>query len=104
LRESDASEAGADEKAVVAIEPPLPPGCMTTIWGDDERFVKTLFHDLLEEGRLLDLRLGHPRQGWLLLHPRAHRRRDQRGGPPARHARDRGAINMHARDCLSVPW
>ncbi|MGH8429676.1 MAG: AMP-binding protein, partial [Solimonas sp.] len=31
LREADASEAGADEKAVVAIEPPLPPGCMSTI-------------------------------------------------------------------------
>ena len=43
LRESDASEAGAGEKAVVAIEPPLPPGCMSTIWGDDERFVKTYF-------------------------------------------------------------
>jgi len=43
LRESDASEADAGEKAVVAIEPPLPPGCMTTIWGDDERFVKTYF-------------------------------------------------------------
>jgi len=43
LRESDASEAGADEKAVVAIVPPLPPGCMTTIWGDDERYVKTYF-------------------------------------------------------------
>ena len=43
LRETDASEAGADEKAVVVIEPPLPPGCMTTIWGDDERFVKTYF-------------------------------------------------------------
>ena len=43
LRETDASEAGPDEKAVVAIEPPLPPGCMTTIWGDDERFLKTYF-------------------------------------------------------------
>jgi len=43
LRESDASEAGAGEKAVVAIVPPLPPGCMSTIWGDDERFVKTYF-------------------------------------------------------------
>jgi len=43
LRESDASEAGPDEKAVVAIVPPLPPGCMTTIWGDDERYVKTYF-------------------------------------------------------------
>jgi propionyl-CoA synthetase len=43
LREADASEAGSDEKAVVVIEPPLPPGCMSTIWGDDERFVKTYF-------------------------------------------------------------
>jgi propionyl-CoA synthetase len=43
LRESDANEAGPDEKAVVAIVPPLPPGCMTTIWGDDERYVKTYF-------------------------------------------------------------
>ncbi len=43
LRESDAAEAGSDEKAVVAIAPPLPPGCMTTLWGDDERFVKTYF-------------------------------------------------------------
>jgi propionyl-CoA synthetase len=43
LREADAAEAGADEKAVVAIAPPLPPGCMTTVWGDDERFVKTYF-------------------------------------------------------------
>jgi propionyl-CoA synthetase len=43
LREADATEAGADEKAVVVIEPPLPPGCMSTVWGDDERFVKTYF-------------------------------------------------------------
>lgn len=43
LREADAAEAGPDEKAVVAIAPPLPPGCMTTVWGDDERFVKTYF-------------------------------------------------------------
>jgi len=43
LRESDASAAGPDEKAVVGIVPPLPPGCMSTIWGDDERYVKTYF-------------------------------------------------------------
>ena len=43
LRESDAGEAAADEKGVVAIVPPLPPGCMTTVWGDDERFVNTYF-------------------------------------------------------------
>jgi propionyl-CoA synthetase len=43
LRESDAGEVGADEKGVVAIVPPLPPGCMSTVWGDDERFVNTYF-------------------------------------------------------------
>jgi len=43
LRESDASPAALNEKAVVTIVPPLPPGCMTTIWGDDERYVKTYY-------------------------------------------------------------
>jgi propionyl-CoA synthetase len=43
LRESDGGDAGPNEKGVVAIIPPLPPGCMTTVWGDDERFVRTYF-------------------------------------------------------------
>ena len=32
---------GTGQKGVLAIEGPLPPGCMQTVWGDDERFVKT---------------------------------------------------------------
>ena len=32
---------GAHQKGVVAIEGPLPPGCMQTVWRDDARFVKT---------------------------------------------------------------
>ena len=43
LREADATDAGAGEKGVVTIAPPLPPGCMSTVWGDDERFVRTYF-------------------------------------------------------------
>lgn len=43
LREADASPADDNEKAVVAVVPPLPPGCMSTVWGDDERFVSTYF-------------------------------------------------------------
>jgi propionyl-CoA synthetase len=31
------------DKGVVTIAPPLPPGCMSTVWGDDERFVNTYF-------------------------------------------------------------
>lgn len=30
-----------NQKGVVAIEGPLPPGCLQTVWRDDERFVKT---------------------------------------------------------------
>jgi propionyl-CoA synthetase len=45
LREGTGEEAGADEKAVLSIMPPLPPGCMSTVWGDDERFVSTYFSD-----------------------------------------------------------
>jgi len=32
---------GANQKGVVAIEGPLPPGCLQTVWGDDKRFVST---------------------------------------------------------------
>ena len=30
-----------NQKGVVAIEGPLPPGCMQTVWRDDERFINT---------------------------------------------------------------
>ncbi|HXX82387.1 MAG TPA: propionate--CoA ligase [Casimicrobiaceae bacterium] len=43
LDEATGKEVGVDEKGVLAIVPPLPPGCMTTVWGDDARFVKTYF-------------------------------------------------------------
>jgi propionyl-CoA synthetase len=43
LREADAQEAPPGEKGVVTIQPPLPPGVMSTVWGDDERFVRTYF-------------------------------------------------------------
>jgi propionyl-CoA synthetase len=43
LKEDSAEEVGANEKGVVAVVPPLPPGCLSTVWGDDERFVKTYF-------------------------------------------------------------
>jgi len=43
LHEGTGEEVGVDQKGVLTITPPLPPGCMSTIWGDDERFVKTYF-------------------------------------------------------------
>jgi propionyl-CoA synthetase len=43
VNEVTGKEAGTDEKGVLAVAPPLPPGCMSTVWGDDERFVNTYF-------------------------------------------------------------
>ncbi len=44
--ENTGEEVGDNVKGVVAVVGPLPPGCMTTIWGDDERFVKTYWHSV----------------------------------------------------------
>jgi propionyl-CoA synthetase len=43
LHEATGEEVGANEKGVVAVIPPLPPGCLSTVWGQDERFVQTYF-------------------------------------------------------------
>jgi propionyl-CoA synthetase len=40
-----------NQKGVVAIEGPLPPGCMQTVWRDDERFVNTYWKSI--PGRLI---------------------------------------------------
>ena len=42
---------GANQKGVVAIEGPLPPGCLQTVWRDDARFVNTYWKSI--PGRLI---------------------------------------------------
>jgi propionyl-CoA synthetase len=37
---------GANQKGVVAIEGPLPPGCMQTVWRDDARFINTYWKSI----------------------------------------------------------
>jgi len=49
LHEGTGEEVGAGEKGVLMIVPPLPPGCMTTVWGDDARFVSTYFSTFPEK-------------------------------------------------------
>jgi len=44
--ELDGSIVGDNEKGVVGIEGPLPPGCMSTVWGDDDRFVNTYWNSV----------------------------------------------------------
>ena len=37
---------GAGQKGVLAIEGPLPPGCMQTVWRDDQRFINTYWKSI----------------------------------------------------------
>ncbi|RYZ74854.1 MAG: propionate--CoA ligase [Lysobacteraceae bacterium] len=48
IDESSGVEVGANQKGVLVLEPPLPPGCMTTIWNDDARFVNSYFSHFKE--------------------------------------------------------
>ncbi|MGN6702765.1 MAG: propionate--CoA ligase [Burkholderiaceae bacterium] len=50
LNESTGELCGANEKGVVVVEGPLPPGCMQTVYGDDERFVQTYWSSFTNLG------------------------------------------------------
>jgi propionyl-CoA synthetase len=43
INEVTGKDAAPDEKGVLVAVPPLPPGCLTTIWNDDDRFLKSYF-------------------------------------------------------------
>ena len=43
IDEATGEEKAPGEKGVLVIEPPLPPGCLTTIWRDDERYRRSYF-------------------------------------------------------------
>jgi propionyl-CoA synthetase len=47
--EETGAEVGPNEKGVLCIVPPLPPGGMTTIWGDDARYVSTYYRSFADE-------------------------------------------------------
>jgi propionyl-CoA synthetase len=43
INEGTGDEVPRGEKGVLVVEPPLPPGCLSTVWGDDKRFVQSYF-------------------------------------------------------------
>ena len=43
ISEGTGEEVGNNEKGVLVVVPPLPPGNLSTVWGDDKRFVKSYF-------------------------------------------------------------
>ncbi|MGO4780614.1 AMP-binding protein, partial [Lysobacter sp. 2RAB21] len=48
IDEATGKDVGANEKGVLVIVPPLPPGCMTTVWNDDARFLSSYFSHFKE--------------------------------------------------------
>jgi len=43
IDEATGADAAVGEKGVLTFVPPLPPGCLSTIWNDDERFLRSYF-------------------------------------------------------------
>jgi propionyl-CoA synthetase len=48
IDEASGQDAAPNAKGVLVIEPPLPPGCMSTIWRDDARFRASYFSHFKE--------------------------------------------------------
>jgi propionyl-CoA synthetase len=48
IDENSGKEMPAGEKGVLVLEPPLPPGCLSTIWRDDDRYVHSYFSHFRE--------------------------------------------------------
>jgi len=48
IDENTGKEVPAGEKGVLVLEPPLPPGCLSTIWRDDDRYVHSYFSHFRE--------------------------------------------------------
>nr|MBP6799273.1 propionate--CoA ligase [Luteimonas sp.] len=43
IDEGTGEDVGVNEKGVLVIRPPLPPGCLSTVWNNDERFLSGYF-------------------------------------------------------------
>jgi len=48
IDEHSGEDTAPNQKGVLVIQPPLPPGCLTTIWGDDQRFISSYFSHFKE--------------------------------------------------------
>ena len=48
IDENTGLDVGPGQKGVLAIQPPLPPGCLTTVWGNDDRFIASYYSHFKE--------------------------------------------------------
>ena len=76
----------------IVVRLPLPPGCLPTLWHDDERFVASYLS--AHPGYYVTGDGGLPRHRRLPVRDGPHRRRHQRGRPPAVHRADGGGAGQ----------
>ncbi len=106
LHESTGEELTApNEKGVVAIEGPTPPGFMQTVWRDDARFVDTYWKSVPGQTVYSTFDWGiRDEDGYFYLLGRTGRR-DQRGRPPRwARAGDRGKASRAMPTWPRWPW
>ncbi|HEY5850792.1 MAG TPA: propionate--CoA ligase [Lysobacter sp.] len=48
IDDNSGEDVAPGQKGVLVIEPPLPPGCLTTVWNDDARFLSSYFSHFRE--------------------------------------------------------
>lgn len=48
INENTGEDVAPNEKGVLVIRPPLPPGCLSTVWRNDERFIASYFSHFKE--------------------------------------------------------
>ncbi|MDT3501398.1 propionate--CoA ligase [Stenotrophomonas maltophilia] len=48
IDENTGEEVAPGQKGVLVVTPPLPPGCMSTVWNDDSRFLQSYFSHFKE--------------------------------------------------------
>ena len=48
IDENTGEEVAPGQKGVLVVSPPLPPGCMSTVWNDDNRFLQSYFSHFKE--------------------------------------------------------
>ncbi len=49
IDEGTGDDVGPNQKGVLVIQPPLPPGCLSTVWNNDERFLSGYFGHFREK-------------------------------------------------------
>lgn len=70
LHEKYGYEVGTKEEGILTIVPPLPPGCLTTVWGDDDYSIKAYYSRFEQLAYNTDERAMRDENGYYFIKPK----------------------------------